>query len=249
MSIDGKVAVITGAARNLGRAYARLYGDEGARVVAADVDAEGVEATAKELRESGVDTVAVHVDVTDESSASALGRRAVDEYGTVDILVNNAAVWGDLQAAPVTEMDTDHWDLVMAVNVKGPLLCSRAVVPAMREQGWGRIINISSMATHTRSGAYGVSKRALNHLTWVLAGEVGDTGITVNGIAPGAIDNASTRRQTETEVMDRIVAASIVKRTGTAADIFAMMRYLVSDEAAWVTAQTFMVNGGYNVSL
>jgi NAD(P)-dependent dehydrogenase (short-subunit alcohol dehydrogenase family) len=137
----------------------------------------------------------------------------------------------------------------MGVNVRGPLLCSRAVAPTMVSQGRGRIINISSIGAYMVSGVYGVSKLALNQLTFALAKELGTAGVTVNAVAPGPIDNEASRKQVPDAAMDRLRDGTMVKRLGDADDIYGMIAYLASDDAAWVTGQTYMVNGGFSSRL
>lgn len=249
MRMDGKVAVVTGAGRGLGREYARCFAEDGASVAVADVDGDGADATAKLIADAGGRAVPVAVDVTDEASTEAMARQVLESLGGVDIVVNNAAIWGDLQQTTLTGIDPSYWDTVMAVNVKGPLLVARSVLPSMRERGWGRIVNISSMGAYMPGGVYGVSKLAVNQLTWALAAEVGADGITVNAVAPGTIGNEATRRQVPQQGLDRLVQSNIIKREGDARDIYGMIRYLVSDDAEWVTAQTFLVNGGFNTRL
>jgi 3-oxoacyl-[acyl-carrier protein] reductase len=242
---DARVAIVTGAGRGLGREYAGLFSAEGRRVLLADQDGDGVEAAAAEIRAAGGEAIAVQADVTDVEQTKAMADAALSAWGRIDILVSNAAVWGDLVPSPVTEIDPDYWDFVLAVNVKGPLLCARAVLPAMREAGWGRIVNISSMGAYMRGGAYATSKAAVNHLTWNLAHEAGD-GITVNAVAPGGVFNEATKSQVTEAGFDALIAGCIVKRPATAADVFAAIRYLSADDAGYVTGQVLLVNGGFN---
>ena len=246
MGLDGRVVAITGAARGLGRSYASLFAADGATVVVADVDGDGAERAVKEVEADGGRAVAVAVDVTDEASTQAMVDAVASRVGPIGVLVNNAGIWGDLKREPLATMDVGYWDFVMAVNVRGPLLCSRAVLPGMVDSGWGRIVNISSMGAYMSAGVYGVSKLALNQLTFALATEVGDCGVTVNAVAPGTIANEATLRQVPPAGMEKMVNAAVVKRAGTADDLYGMIRYLTSDEAAWVTGQTFMVNGGFS---
>lgn len=241
--------IVTGAARGLGREYARQFAADGARVAVADVSGEGAAATAGELQQAGGEAMAVEVDVSDEDATLAMAATVEKELGQTDILVNNAGIWGDLDRSALLDMTADYWDLVMAVNLKGPLLCARAVAGGMRERKWGRIVNISSMGAYMPAGVYGVSKLGLNQLTMALATELGADGVTVNAVAPGAIDNEATRQQVPDQAFERMVAQGAVKRAGTAADVYGMIRYLVSDDAEWVTAQTFLVNGGFSTRL
>lgn len=240
-----RVAVVTGAGRGLGREYARMFATEGRRVLVVDVDGERAASASADIVAAGGDAHAVEADVTDQDATARIADEALARWGRIDILVNNAAIWGDLVPAPASEVDPDYWDLVMAVNLKGPLLCTRAVLPAMREAGFGRVVNVSSMGAYMRSGAYGTSKMALNHLTWNLAHDAGD-GITVNAVAPGPIDNEATQRQVGREALDALVQQCIVRRPGTAADVFAALRFLTADDAGYVTGQVLLVNGGFN---
>jgi NAD(P)-dependent dehydrogenase (short-subunit alcohol dehydrogenase family) len=161
--------------------------------------------------------------------------------------VNNAGIWGDLEGSfeSVLDTDPDYWDLVMRVNTKGALLASRAVVPGMRERGWGRIVNISSIGSRMAGGVYGVSKLALNQLTYAISAVVGDSGITCNAVAPGAIWNEATQRQVPAEFFEALIQPNHIKRAGTSKDMFGAIRWLCTDDAEWVTGQVLYVNGGF----
>ena len=245
MRFQDQVVIVTGAARGLGRRYAERFAAEGAKVVVADLR-DDVTAAASEITDSGGAAIAVHVDVNDEVATRHMAEETVARFGRIDVLVNNAGIWGDYEVKPLLEIDPAYWDLVMGVNVRGPLLCSRAVAPTMVAQGRGRIVNISSIGAYMVSGVYGVSKLALNQLTYALAKELGQAGVTVNAVAPGPIDNDASRKQVPPAAMDRLRDTTLVKRLGDADDIYGMIAYLASDDAAWVTGQTYLVNGGFS---
>ena len=204
MGFAGKVAIVTGAGRGLGREYAGLFAAEGAQVVVADINGDDAKATTADLEATGGEALAVAVDVAEESSTLELAAAVGERFGRIDMLVNNAGIWGDLERHPLLSVPADYWDFVMAVNVRGPLLCTRAVAPHDRAKGCGRIVNISSMGAYMVSGVYGVSKLALNQLTYALANELGGDGITVNAVAPGPIDNEAHAAQVPDAGMDKL---------------------------------------------
>jgi NAD(P)-dependent dehydrogenase (short-subunit alcohol dehydrogenase family) len=245
MRFQDHVVIVTGAARGLGRRYAERFADEGANVVVADLR-DDVDVAAKEINDAGGTAIAVQVDVNDAAATQQMADDTVAAFGRIDVLVNNAGIWGDYEVKPLLAVEPSYWDLVMGVNVRGPLLCTRAVAPTMVAQGRGRIINISSIGAYMVSGVYGVSKLALNQLTYALAKELGPSGVTVNAVAPGPIDNEASRKQVPDAAMDRLRDGTFVKRLGDADDIYGMVAFLATDEAAWVTGQTHLVNGGFN---
>jgi NAD(P)-dependent dehydrogenase (short-subunit alcohol dehydrogenase family) len=245
MRFQDHVVIVTGAARGLGLRYAQRFAGEGANVVLADLRDDVADAAAA-LAAEGASAISVQVDVNDVDATQAMAEAAREAFGRIDVLVNNAGIWGDYEVRPLLDVEPDYWDFVMGVNVRGPLLCSRAVAPTMVAQGRGRIINISSIGAYMVSGVYGVSKLALNQLTFALAKELGTAGVTVNAVAPGPIDNEASRKQVPDAAMDRLRDGTMVKRLGDADDIYGMIAYLASDDAAWVTGQTYMVNGGFS---
>lgn len=238
--LAGRVVIVTGAARGLGRDYARYFARDGAHVVLADLkDAQEAAADASAV---GTRCIGIETDVTDRASVETLMRRTQDEFGRLDILINNAGLWRRLQQFGLLNCPDNVWASALAVNVTGTLLCYQAAVPLMKERGWGRIVNVSSMAAATGSDAYGVTKQAVEHMTGGMAREVGKFGITVNCIAPGICAFEASKSQIPE--LDAIVARNPIARVGTTRDLYGALAYLCSDDASWVTGQTLGVDGG-----
>ena len=244
---DGKIAVVTGAARGLGREYAQHFADDGARVILADLNAQGAVEAAMEMAACGADAVAYEVDISSVSSTEALAGAIRDSHGAVDFLINNAALYGDLQMGPLLETDPDYFDTVMKVNVKGAWLMTRALVPLMKGRS-GRIVNMSSIGAWTAGGMYCLTKMALNQMTFSLAKEVAPLDITCNAVAPGAINNESTQAQVPADYMERLLDGVFIKRFGTGSDMYGAIRWLCSEDASWVTGQIISPNGGSHTS-
>ena len=239
------VAVVTGAAQGIGRAYARALAEDGATVVAADINVEGAEETAALIEKDGGKALGVHLDVSDQASCQGLAERLEAEVGGVHILVNNAAIYHQMRFDRAMEVPFDYWHKVLGVNLDGPLLMMQAMGPLMIEAGWGRIVNQSSMAAFTGGNApYCASKLALLSLTVEFARELGPHGITVNAIAPGGIENQSTKETVPPGTIERIVSMQAIPRAGTEDDLLGALRFLCSDESAWFTGQVMLVDGG-----
>lgn len=243
---DGKVAIVTGAARGLGRDYAEYLVEDGAAVMVADVNGQGAGTAAKELERKGGRAIGLRVDVTDEASVDVMVSTTVRELGGVDVLINNAAIWGDLENSfqGVLNNDPAYFRTVIDVNLTGTFICSRAVVPAMRIRGGGRIINISSIGAWMPGGPYGVSKIAVNQLTYASAAQLASDGITVNAVAPGMIYNEASQRQVPKDVFDGLLQTVPAKRAGTSRDMYSAIRWLCRDDADYVTGQVISPNGG-----
>jgi 3-oxoacyl-[acyl-carrier protein] reductase len=242
MRLAGKVAIITGAGRGIGREASLLFAREGAKVVLADVDPQA-EKVVGEIQGAGGEAIFVRGDVTDRISCAAMVEAAVNSFGRVDILVNNAGITRDAQLVKLSEGDFDR---VIAVNLKGTFNATQAVAPRMIDQGSGRIINVSSVVglfgnfgqtnyAATKAGVIGMTK------TW--ARELGRKGITVNAVAPGFIQTEMTESVPE-KVLEMMRSRTPLGRLGTARDVANIYLFLASDDAAYVNGTVVSVDGG-----
>ncbi len=248
MRFDNSVVVVTGAAQGIGEAYAKALAAEGASVVVADLNAEGGERVAKEIEADGGTAMFARCDVSDHESAAALVEQVEASYGGIDGLVNNAAIYGDMQFDLLISVDWDYYRKFMSVNMDGALVMTRAVYPSMQRRGGGAIVNQSSTAAYLYSGFYGLAKVGVNGLTQQLAHEVGGMGIRVNAIAPGPTDTDATRTQAG-DASQELVKAMALKRMGQVDDMVGACLFLLSDDASWVTGQILAVDGGQTFRL
>ncbi len=247
MRLKDRVAIVTGAARGLGRIYALRLAKEGAKVVVADI-LDGKE-TVDAVAAQGGEALYVNTDVTSEQSTQEMARKVVERFGRIDILVNNAALFGDLVKKPFWEIPVNEWDKVMAVNLKGPFLCAKAVYPQMKKQGKGKIINVSSGTFYKGLPNflhYVVSKGGNVALSRSMAREVGDAGINVNTIAPGYTETEFLKEnpQDPPEVRKMTVGSRCIKRPETPEDLTGTIVFLSSDDSDFITGQTILVDGG-----
>ena len=248
MGVDGKTAIVTGAARGLGREYAVRLAADGAAVVAADIADCG--ATVSAVEGAGGQALAVTVDVTDPASTHAMADAVLDRFGRIDILVNNAALYGALHGGRFEQLDGDEWDRCMAVNVKGLWHCCKAVVPAMREAGGGSIINIASVAALAGlpyALHYTTSKGAVIGLTRGLARELGRDGIRVNTVAPNMVMTEGTAEffaDKAERAAEVIRGNQALRKNLEVEDLSGTILYLAGDDSAFVTGQTISVDGG-----
>ncbi|ELP65195.1 SDR family NAD(P)-dependent oxidoreductase [Streptomyces turgidiscabies] len=242
MTLQGKVAVVTGGARGIGRGIATVLAAKGAAVAVWDLNTEGAEETVALIVKEGGTAIAVGGDAADAEAVAASAARTRNELGPVTILVNNA---GTTAYEPFTSISEAAWDRMIGINLKGPFLVTRELVPDMVEAGWGRIVNISSSSAQTGAPSmahYAASKGGVIGLTRALAVEYIEKGITVNHVPPGFIDTPLVR-QGPVDV-DAVAAMMPMKRAGTPEDIAHAVAYLASEEASYVTGQTLSANGG-----
>ncbi len=248
MHLKGKVAIVTGAARGLGRAYAEALAQEGASVVAGDL--RDCSETVNAVVRAGGRAIALAHDVADLASCRAAAEAAQAEFGRVDILVNNAALYAGLKGGRFDQLDEAQWDRVMQVNVKGVWNCCKAVVPLMRAAGGGSIINITSLAAVYGlpfALDYSASKGAVIAITRSLARELGRDWIRVNAVAPSAVMTEGTSEYFGEKLeksAQAIAASQTLKRNLSPADLVGSVLYLASDASRFVTGQTMMVDGG-----
>jgi NAD(P)-dependent dehydrogenase (short-subunit alcohol dehydrogenase family) len=246
MRLSGKVAIVTGGAAGIGFAYARRFLAEGAAVVLADIADPA--AAAEKLGAPGR-ALGVRTDVSDIASVRAMVDTAVTRFGRVDVLVNNAAVFATLKPAAFEDIDEAEWDRVMAVNVKGIWNCARAVVPAMRTQGGGRIVNVASAIVAKGTAMllhYVTSKGAVVAMTRALARELGPSGITVNAVAPGLIlsDTVLANPDISAFQAEAVMRVRSLKREAFPEDVEGTVVFLASDDSAFMSGQTLIVDGG-----
>ena len=243
MNLEGRVALVTGAAQGIGRAIALALAEVGADIAGGDVALEKLQGVAKEIEALGRKALALHLDVSSPDSVKEAVDKTLEAFGKIDILVNNAGITKDNL---IMRMKPEDWDLVLRVNLNGAFHCTRAVLPGMVKQRYGRIINIASVvaqAGNPGQANYIASKAGIIGLTKAVASEVGSRNITVNAIAPGFIATAMTENLPEM-VRQRMLSLIPLGRMGTDRDIAHGVRFLASEEASYITGHVLNINGG-----
>ena len=240
----GKVSIVTGSAGGIGEEYARSLAADGASVVVADIDVERATKVAEDVVAGGGRAIGVRVDVADPDSTRQMAAAAMAEFGRIDHLVNNAAIFGGMEIDLLLTVDWDYYRRFMSVNMDGALLCIRACWEHMAAGGGGSIVNQSSTAAWMYANYYGLAKAGINGLTIQLAHELGGSNIRINAIAPGPTDTEASRTVVPGSIMDDIVKGLALKRRGTPADMAGLVSFLLSDDASWITGQIINVDGG-----
>ncbi len=244
MRLRGRVAIVTGGGLGIGRAYAEGLAREGAAVTIADVDGDAAAEVAARIRDGGGRALAVRTDVSDEADARAMCAQTVEQFGGLDVLVNNAAQFSALTRRPFTEISVAEWDRVMAVNLRGVFLCCAAAHPHLRARGGGSIINISStsiFAATNRLAHYVAAKMGVVGLTRALAREMGDDNIRVNAIAPGVTASGTNERITSQDALAAAAAQRSIKRVQVPADLVGTVVFLASGDSAFLTGQMIVL--------
>ena len=249
MQLENKVAIITGSARGLGRAFAQRFAREGVKIVVCDV--HDCSPVVREIQDVDGEVLGMKVDITNEREVTEMVERTINHFGKIDILVNNAAVLGGLEQPdfikPFEQLTSAEWDKMLAVNIKGTFLCCKSVIPHMKKQHKGNIINIVSTTGFNGAPSflhYSTSKGGLMTMTRGLATALGDFNINVNAIAPGPVMTESMRVLISEEEEKRLVQRQLLKRSLQPEDIASAVVFLASDEASMITGQILAVNGG-----
>jgi 2-dehydro-3-deoxy-L-rhamnonate dehydrogenase (NAD+) len=244
LELPEKVAIVTGAARGIGFAIAERLSQAGARVVVADIDEESAEAAVRRLREGGVEAVEAVADVTKPEEVGAMVERAIDAFGKLDVLVNNAGITGrDSSLSKITDQD---WERVLKLNLTATFYCCRAAIPRIREQRSGAVVNVASISGKEGNPnmiPYSVSKAGVICLTKALAREVIHDGVRVNCVAPAVIETPLLD-QLQPEAIEYMTSKVPMGRMGRAEEVAAVVHFLASDDASFVTGQCYDVSGG-----
>jgi 3-oxoacyl-[acyl-carrier protein] reductase len=241
------VVIVTGAGQGIGRVFANAIAVDGAVPIIADVNVRRARAVAKGIRAQGLPALAIHVDVGNEDSVAAMVAEVMREFGRIDALVNNAAIFSTLRMRTFDLIPLDEWHDVMRVNVGGPFICAKAIVPIMRKQKRGRIVNVGSAAvTLGRANYlhYIASKGAVEAMTRAMARELGPDGIRVNTILPGATFTEIKRKTVTDEQKEKIIGSQCIRRAERPEDLVGALLFLLSDSSDFVTGQSLTVDGG-----
>ena len=248
--LGGRVVIVTGGGKGIGKVYAQELARVGARVLAADIDGEAAMAVADALRKDGLEAIGMATDISDEAANTAMAKAALDAWGQIDVLINNASLMSVLPRRSWLEIPVEEWDRVMAVNLRGMFLSSRAVVPAMAQRKYGKIVNISSgrvwEGTPNRLH-YTTSKAGVIGFTRALAREVADDGITVNALTPGNTQSETQVASSGGNYLATRLQGRAIQRVQLPEDLVGAIMFLSSAASDFMTGQTVNVDGGKNM--
>jgi 3-oxoacyl-[acyl-carrier protein] reductase len=251
--VRDKVVIVTGGGHGIGKAFCIGFGQAGARVVPADIHSQAAEQVASEvIRVAGTDAMAVTVDVSDEHTTKQMAAETMERFGRIDVLVNNAAIFATIpmNRGGIETIDPDEWDRLMAVNLKGPFLCARAVLPTMRAQKSGKIINIASTTALSGSPGrihYVASKAGVLGFTRTLAREVGDDNIQVNALVPGSTLSEENPTEEIVRMRRKDIRKRALKRIQVPQDLVGAVLFLASSLSDFMTGHSLVVDGGVNM--
>ena len=244
--LDGRVAIVTGGGRGIGATYCEALAAEGAKIVVGDIVDTG--RTVNIVGRAGGEALGMHCDVTEPDQIRAMVARTIETHGKIDILVNNAALFADIRVKPFSEIDEAEWDRMMAINTRGVFSCAKAVVPEMKRNGYGKIVNIASSTVHKGVPMmlhYVASKGAVIAFSRALAREVGDDGICVNALAPGLTISEKVAGDDQwAPLRRRNLDSRAIKREQAPEDLIGALVYLCSSDSDFVTGQTVVCDGG-----
>ena len=247
--LEGKVAIITGASRGIGRAFALRFAEEGAKLLLTTTNLERAAGVVKEIKAKGGEAVAMEADISDENSTKKMAEKVMQQYGKVDILVNNAAIWYGINITPWDAWTVEEWDRIFTVNVRGTWLCCKAIAPLMIKQSSGKIINMASNVAKVPAAQlflpYSCSKGAMYTLTQALARALGPSGINVNAIAPGYMATEASLGQRDSEKIFEIATGEqTFHRRAETSDLVGTAVFLASAASDFIAGQVIYVDGG-----
>jgi 3-oxoacyl-[acyl-carrier protein] reductase len=247
--LEGRVAIVTGGGHGIGKAYASRLAAEGAKIVIAEIDEQAAQAVARALTATGHEALGVRTDVSDPASVENMAAATIERFGRIDVLVNNAAIFATvpMSRSPFDQIGIDEWDRMMTVNLKGTWLASCAVVPQMRKQGYGKIINISSGTALKGSPSrihYVTSKAGILGFTKTLANEVGKDNICVNCVAPGSTLSEESPDEGVIKMRNMAASTRALQRVQTPDDLTGAVVFFASADSDFITGQTLVVDGG-----
>jgi 3-oxoacyl-[acyl-carrier protein] reductase len=247
--LEGRVAIVTGGGHGIGKAYAQRLASEGAKIVIAEIDEKAALAVAAELKAAGHEALGIRTDVSDTASTQAMAAAAIERFGRIDVLVNNAAIFATvpMSRSPFDKITVDEWDRMMTVNLRGSWLASCAVIPQMRKQAYGKIINISSGTALKGSPSrihYVTSKAGILGFTKTLANEVGKDNICVNCVAPGSTLSEEDPDEDIVKMRSAATATRALKRVQKPEDLTGAVVFFASADSDFITGQTLVVDGG-----